>query len=72
MTPIERFVDLALQGQRKGCSGGERHARILALAVLDSINILDGSAREGLIEFIHSAAAAPETCRELVKAYKGI
>jgi hypothetical protein len=61
------FIRLARKGKHPGASSGEKHAHRLAMAVLDSIDILDDRAVEGLIDFIHYSKGAPETVRSLVE-----
>jgi hypothetical protein len=63
---LDHFIDLCYQGRRSGCSTYERFSRELAQAVLDKVPGMDGQAVEGLCEFIHLAAAAPDTARRVI------
>jgi len=63
---LGRFLDLAKQGNRRGCSGGERRSHLLAKAIAEHAPGLDGNAVEGLIHFVRLAAARPSTARDLI------
>lgn len=64
---VSHFLRLVKQGRHRGCSSGERHARRLAFAVLESALGLDDQATEGLKIFIDFARSSPNTMREMVE-----
>jgi hypothetical protein len=61
---LDHFIDLALQGKRRGCSTYERGSRVLARAVVQYIPGMDGLARDGLREFINLTSNSPGTARD--------
>jgi hypothetical protein len=63
---LSHFLDLALRGKQRGCSGGCKRARVIARAVVDCVPGLDGLARDGLREFINLTSNAPGTARDLL------
>lgn len=63
---LSHFLDLALKGKYRGCSGGCKRARTIARAVVDCVPGLDGQARDGLRVFIDLAANSPGSARDLL------
>jgi hypothetical protein len=63
---LAHFIDLALRGKHKGCSGGCKAARTIARAVVDSVPRLDSQARDGLRVFVNLTSQAPGTARDLL------
>lgn len=64
---LSHFLDLALRGRGRGCSGGCVAARNLATGVAHWLPCLDSLARDGLREFINLASNSPGTARDLLK-----
>lgn len=70
MTDLEHFVRLAKRGKYPAASGGENRARRLAVAFLDNLPGLDGSALLGAMEFAEMVQGSPEEARTLVDAWE--
>lgn len=63
---LDHFLDLVIQGQRRGCSSGERQAHLLARAILDHAPGLDASATAGLIQWIGMVQRDPYATRQIL------
>ena len=63
---LNHFLDLVLQGKRKGCSSGEHKARLLAKAILKHSPGLDDSALNGAREYMNIVIWKPNQARELI------
>lgn len=66
MLELKHFLDLAIQGRRRGASSGEVAAAELAKLVLKHASSLDDSALTGLKDFITYASSYPHRARELL------
>lgn len=61
------FLRLINQGRRPGCSGGERAAYDLAVAIVENAGRLDDAALEGAVEFLRFAWMNPNKSRDILE-----
>ncbi len=67
MDAYDHFMDLVSRGKGPGPSIAESHALWLAWSVVENVPGLDSEARDGLCEFIHYAAASPDSARKFLE-----